>query len=139
MNLKKSKTNFNNYHPPVLLTMFKLIFLGITFGLLGSTGSDSEFEIWMKQNPVELSIFSDEKTIIFPVESAVNYLLTVPLQIWFIFWLIKRKKIDLTRVLGLHHFDRGALAYSLIAWLILYLVLTVYTYVFQITQTPFLQ
>ncbi len=143
MNLKKSKTNFNNYHPvsSVLLSLVVMfifpiiaaIFLGITFGLLGSTGSDSEFEIWMKQNPVELSIFSDEKTIIFPVESAVNYLLTVPLQIWFIFWLIKRKKIDLRRVLGLHHFDRGALAYSLIAWLILYLVLTVYTYVFQIT------
>ena len=93
MNLKKSKTNFNNYHPvfSVLLSLVVMfifpiiaaIFLGITFGLLGSTGSDSEFEIWMKQNPVELSIFSDEKTIIFPVESAVIYFPKMLMQIIF--------------------------------------------------------
>ena len=75
----------------------------------------------------------DEKTIISPVESAVSYLLTVPLQIWFIFWLLRRRKIDLSKNLGLYHFNRNALIYSLVAYLILYLVLTVYSYVFQIS------
>ena len=87
----------------------------------------------MQQNPVEVSILSDEKTIISPVESAVSYLITVPLQIWFIFWLLRRRKIDLSTNLGLYHFNRNALIYSLVAYLILYLVLTVYSYAFQIS------
>ena len=143
MNSKKSKASLNNYHPVsavvlslvigFILPVIAAVFLGITFSLLGTSGADSAFEIWMQQNPVEVSFFSDEKIIIFPVENAVNYLLTVPLQIWFIFWLLKRKKIDLSKNLGLYHFDRNALIYSLVAWLILYIVLTVYGYVFQIT------
>ena len=87
----------------------------------------------MQQNPVEVSILSDEKTIISPVESAVSYLITVPLQIWFIFWLLRRRKIDLSKNLGLYYFNKDALIYSLVTWLILYLVLTVYSYVFQIS------
>ena len=87
----------------------------------------------MQQNPVEVSILSDEKTIISPVESAVSYLITVPLQIWFIFWLLRRRKIDLSKNLGLYHFNRNALIYSLVAYLILYLVLTAYSYAFQIS------
>ena len=87
----------------------------------------------MQQNPVEVSILSDEKTIISPVESAVSYLITVPLQIWFIFWLLRRRKIDLSKNLGLYHFNRNALIYSLVAYVILYLVLTAYSYAFQIS------
>ena len=87
----------------------------------------------MQQNPVEVSILSDEKTIISPVESAVSYLITVPLQIWCIFWLLRRRKIDLSKNLGLYHFNRNALIYSLVAYLILYLVLTAYSYAFQIS------
>ena len=87
----------------------------------------------MQQNPVEVSILSDEKTIISPIESAVSYLITVPLQIWFIFWLLRRRKIDLSKNLGLYHFNRNALIYSLVAYLILYLVLTAYSYAFQIS------
>ena len=87
----------------------------------------------MQQNPVEVSILSNEKTIITPIESAVSYLITVPLQIWFILWLLRRRKINLSKNLGLYHFNRNALIYSLVAYLILYLVLTVYSYVFQIS------
>ena len=87
----------------------------------------------MQQNPVEVSILSDEKTIISPVESAVSYLITVPLQIWFIFWLLRRRKIDLSKNLGLYHFNRNALIHELSAYLILYLVLTAYSYAFQIS------
>ena len=143
MNSKKSKASLNNYHPVsavvlslvigFILPVIAAVFLGITLSLLGTSGADSAFEIWMQQNPVEVSFFSDEKIIIFPVENAVNYLLTVPLQIWFIFWLLKRRKIDLSKNLGLYHFNRNALIYSLVAWLILYIVLTVYGFVFQIT------
>ena len=143
MNSKKLKTNSNNYHPVsavvfslvvvFILPIITAIFIGVTYGLLGTSGTDSAFQVWMQQNPVEVSILSDEKTIISPVESAISYLITVPLQIWFIFWLLKRRKIDLSKNLGLYHFNRNALIYSLVAYVILYLVLTVYSYVFQIS------
>ena len=137
------KTNSNNYHPVsavvfslvvvFILPIITAILIGVTYSLLGTSGTDSAFEVWMQQNPVEVSILSDEKTIISPVESAISYLITVPLQIWFIFWLLKRRKIDLSKNLGLYHFNRNALIYSLVAYVILYLVLTVYSYVFQIS------
>ena len=143
MNSKKLKTNSNNYHPVsavvfsliivFILPIITAIFIGVTYSLLGTSGTDSAFEVWMQQNPVEVSILSDEKTIISPVESAVSYLITVPLQIWFIFWLLRRRKIDLSKNLGLYHFNRNALIYSLVAYVILYLVLTVYSYAFQIS------
>ena len=143
MNSKKLKTDSNNYHPisavafslvvVFILPIITAIFIGVTYSLLGTSGTDSAFEVWMQQNPVEVSILSDEKTIISPVESAISYLITVPLQIWFIFWLLKRRKIDLSKNLGLYHFNRNALIYSLVAYVILYLVLTVYSYVFQIS------
>ena len=143
MNSKKLKTNSNNYHPVsavvfslvivFILPIITAIFIGVTYSLLGTSGTDSAFEVWMQQNPVEVSILSDEKTIISPVESAVSYLITVPLQIWFILWLLRRRKINLSKNLGLYHFNRNALIYSLVAYLILYLVLTVYSYVFQIS------
>ena len=143
MNSKKLKTNSNNYHPVsavvfslvvvFILPIITAILIGVTYSLLGTSGTDSAFEVWMQQNPVEVSILSDEKTIISPVESAVSYLITVPLQIWFIFWLLRRRKIDLSKNLGLYHFNRNALIYSLVAYVILYLVLTVYSYAFQIS------
>ena len=143
MNSKKLKTNSNNYHPVsavvfsliivFILPIITAIFIGVTYSLLGTSGTDSAFEVWMQQNPVEVSIFSDEKTIISPVESAVSYLITVPLQIWFIFWLLRRRKIDLSKNLGLYHFNTNALIYSLVAYVILYLVLTAYSYAFQIS------
>jgi membrane protease YdiL (CAAX protease family) len=143
MNSKELKTNSNNYHPVsavafslvvvFILPIITAILIGITYSLLGTSGTDSAFEVWMQQNPVEVSILSDEKTIISPVESAVSYLITVPLQIWFIFWLLRRRKIDLSKNLGLYQFNRNALIYSLVAYLILYLVLTVYSYAFQIS------
>ena len=143
MNSKKLKTNSNNYHPVSAVTLslvavfilpiITAIFIGVTYSLLGTSGTDSAFEVWMQQNPVEVSILSDEKTIISPVESAVSYLITVPLQIWLISWLLRRRKIDLSKNLGLYHFNRNALIYSLVAYLIFYLVLTVYSYVFQIS------
>ena len=142
MNSQKPKTNLSNYHPvsAVLLSLgvafvlpiITAVFLGITFGLLSSTGSDSTFEVWMKQNPVEVSIFSEEKNTIFPTQNAVSYLLTIPLQVWFVLWILKRRNIDLSENLGLYYFDRRALVYSLVAWLIVYLVLNIYGYVFQI-------
>ncbi len=143
MNSKKLKTNSNNYHPVsavvfsliivFILPIITAIFIGVTYSLLGTSGTDSAFEVWMQQNPVEVSILSDEKSIISPVESAVSYLITVPLQIWFIFWLLRRRKIDLSKNLGLYHFNRNALIYSLVAYVILYLVLTFYSYAFQIS------
>jgi len=143
MNSKKLKTNSNNYHPVsavafslvvvFILPIITAILIGVTYSLLGTSGTDSAFEVWMQQNPVEVSILSDEKTIISPVESAVSYLITVPLQIWFIFWLLRRRKIDLSKNLGLYHFNRNALIHALSAYLILYLVLTVYSYAFQIS------
>ena len=143
MNSKKLKTNSNDYHPVsavalslvvvFILPIITAIFIGVTYSILGTSGTDSAFEVWMQQNPVEVSILSDEKTIISPVESAVSYLITVPLQIWFIFWLLRRRKIDLSKNLGLYQFNRNALIYSLVAYLILYLVLTVYSYAFQIS------
>jgi len=143
MNSKKLKTNSNNYHPVsavafslvvvFILPIITAILIGVSYSFLGTSGTDSAFEVWMQQNPVEVSILSDEKTIISPVESAVSYLITVPLQIWFIFWLLRRRKIDLSKNLGLYHFNRNALIYSLVAYLILYLVLTAYSYAFQIS------
>ena len=143
MNSKKLKNNSNNYHPvsavafsPVVvfvLPIITAILIGVSYSFLGTSGTDSAFEVWMQQNPVEVSILSDEKTIISPIESAVSYLITVPLQIWFIFWLLRRRKIDLSKNLGLYHFNRNALIYSLVAYLILYLVLTAYSYAFQIS------
>ena len=137
------KTNSDYYHPVsavvftlvvvFILPIITAILIGVTYSLLGTSGTDSAFEVWMQQNPVEVSILSDEKTIISPVESAVSYLITVPLQIWFIFWLLRRRKIDLSKNLGLYHFNRNALIYSLVAYLILYLVLTAYSYAFQIS------
>ena len=137
------KNNSNNYNPVsavafslvvvFILPIITAILIGVSYSFLGTSGTDSAFEVWMQQNPVEVSILSDEKTIISPVESAVSYLITVPLQIWFIFWLLRRRKIDLSKNLGLYHFNRNALIYSLVAYLILYLVLTAYSYAFQIS------
>ena len=122
MNVRKTKKNLSNYHPVsavilslvvvLILPIIVAVLLGVTYSLLGTSGTDSAFEIWMKQNPVEVSILSDEKTIISPVESAISYLLTVPLQIWFIFWLLRRRIIDLSKNLGLYLFNRNALIYS---------------------------
>jgi len=143
MNSKKLKTNSNNYHPVsavafslvvvFILPIITAILIGVSYSFLGTSGTDSAFEVWMQQNPVEVSILSDEKTIISPIESAVSYLITVPLQIWFILWLLRRRKINLSKNLGLYHFNRNALIYSLVAYVILYLVLTVYSYAFQIS------
>ena len=137
------KNNSNNYHPVsavafslvvvFILPIITAILIGVSYSFLGTSGTDSAFEVWMQQNPVEVSILSDEKTIISPIESAVSYLITVPLQIWFIFWLLRRRKIDLSKNLGLYHFNGNALIYSLVAYLILYLVLTAYSYAFQIS------
>ena len=143
MNVHKNKKNLNVYHPVsavalslvvvFVLPIITAIFLGVAYSLLSTSGTDSAFQIWMQQKQVEVSILSDEKTIISPVESAVSYLLTVPLQIWFIFWLLRRRKIDLSKSLGLYFFDKNALIYSLLAWLILYLALNIYGIIFQIT------
>ena len=137
----KSKINLNNYHPvsAVALSLVVVfippfivaVVLGITYGLLAASGTDSAFEIWMQQNPVEVSFLSDEKIIISPVENAISYLLAAPLQIWFILWLLRKN--DLSKILGPHYFDKNALIYSLVAWLIFYIVISVYGYFFKIT------
>lgn len=140
--MNKTKENLKNYHPisAIVLSLGVMFipafivaaFLGVAFSLLGTTDTDSAFEIWTKQNPVEVSIFSEEKNLIYPTQTAVMYLMALPLQIWFIFWLIRRRKIDSSKIFGLNSFSRYALSYSLLAWLALYLVSILYSFVFDI-------
>ena len=84
MNVHKTKKNLSNYHPVsavilslvvvLILPIIVAVLLGVTYSLLGTSGTDSAFEIWMKQNPVEVSILSDEKTIISPVELSLIHI-----------------------------------------------------------------
>ena len=68
----------------------------------------------------------------YPIEDNAMYLLSVPLQVLFISWLLRRKSIDPVHSLGLNFFDRKAFIYAVILWILYFAFASLYGYVFEI-------
>ena len=86
--------------------------LGIVYGL-----DDSDtLKNLLQQNEVSLNSYGTD-ILIYPIEDNVMYLLSVPLQVLFISWLLRRKSIDPVHSLGLNFFDRNAFIYAVILWI----------------------
>ena len=103
----------NNYHPvsAILLSLavffipllFLYLVLGIIYGL-----DDSDILKILQQNEVSLNSYGTDISV-YPIEDNAMYLLSVPLQVLFISWLLRRKSIDPVQSLGLNFFDRKAI------------------------------
>ena len=69
---------------------------------------------------------------VYPIEDNLMYLLSVPLQVLFIFWLLNKKNIDLSNSLGLNYFDRKAFMYAFVIWILYFAFSFLYGYSFEI-------
>lgn len=127
----------NHYHP-FLAVLFSLVVffvplfilyfgLGVVYGL----DESENLKNLLQKNEVTLSSYGTD-ILVYPVEDSVIYLLSVPLQVLFILWLLKRKNIDLVNSLGLNYFDRKAFAFAIILWILYFSCASLYGYIFEV-------
>ena len=127
----------NNYHPVSAILLSLAVFyvplivlyfgLGIVYGL-----DDSDtIKNLLEQNEVDLNSYGTDMTV-YPIEDNLMYLLSVPLQVLFIFWLLNKKNIDLSNSLGLNYFDRKAFMYAFVIWILYFAFSFLYGYSFEI-------
>ena len=127
----------NNYHPvsAVLLSLavffIPLLFLYFALGIVYGLDDSDTLKNLLKQNEVSLNSYGTD-ILIYPIEDNVMYLLSVPLQVLFISWLLRRKSIDPVHSLGLNFFDRKAFISALILWILYFAFASLYGYVFEI-------
>ena len=127
----------NNYHPvsAFLLSLavffIPLLFLYFVLGIVYELDDSDTLKNLLQQNEVSLNSYGTD-ILIYPIEDNVMYLLSVPLQVLFISWLLKRKSIDPVHSLGLNFFDRKAFIYALILWILYFAFASLYGYVFEI-------
>ncbi|NCU88337.1 MAG: CPBP family intramembrane metalloprotease [Proteobacteria bacterium] len=127
----------NNYHPfsAVLLSLavffIPLLFLYFVLGIVYGLDDSDTLKNLLQQNEVSLNSYGTD-ILIYPIEDNVMYLLSVPLQVLFISWLLRRKSIDPVHSLGLNFFDRKAFIYALILWILYFAFASLYGYVFEI-------
>jgi membrane protease YdiL (CAAX protease family) len=127
----------NNYHPlsAVLLSLaiffIPLLFLYFGLGIVYGLDDSDTLKNLLQQNEVSLNSYGTD-ILIYPIEDNVMYLLSVPLQVLFITWLLRRKSIDLVHCLGLNFFDRKAFTYAVILWILYFAFASLYGYIFKI-------
>ena len=127
----------DNYHPvsAVLLSLavffIPLLFLYFVLGIVYGLDDSDTLKNLLKQNEVSLNSYGTD-ILIYPIEDNVMYLLSVPLQVLFISWLLRRKSIDPVHSLGLNFFDRKAFIYAVILWILYFAFASLYGYVFEI-------
>ena len=80
----------------VILVLLVFNFLPIPFYLiLESIGGD-----WLMQNPVEVELLSFP-TPMYPVLDNLNSVIAAPLIVWFLYWRMQKRNLNLSRELGL--------------------------------------
>ena len=80
----------------VILVLLVFYFLPVPFYLiLESIGSD-----WLMQNPVEVEILS-VPTPMHPVLDNLNSVIAAPLIVWFLYWRMQKRNLNLSKELGL--------------------------------------
>jgi membrane protease YdiL (CAAX protease family) len=93
-----SNTFPNPFNPwwAVILVLLVFNFLPLPFYLiLESIGGD-----WLMQNPVEVEILSFP-TPMYPVLDNLNSVIAAPLIVWFLYWRMQKRNLNLSRELGL--------------------------------------
>jgi len=102
MNINKvidtSNTFPNPFNPwwAVILVLLVFNFLPLPFYLiLESIGGD-----WLMQNPVEVELLSFP-TPMYPVLDNLNSVIAAPLIVWFLYWRMQKRNLNLSRELGL--------------------------------------
>ena len=93
-----SNTFPNPFNPwwAVILVLLVFNFLPLPFYLiLESIGGD-----WLMQNPVEVEILS-VPTPMYPVLDNLNSVIAAPLIVWFLYWRMQKRNLNLSRELGL--------------------------------------
>ena len=134
MNISSEK---GYYHPvsAVLLSLavffIPLLFLYFVLGIVYGLDDSDLFKNLLKQNVVNLNSYGTD-ILVYPIEDNLMFLLSVPLQVLFISWLLKRKSIDPVHSLGLNHFDRKAFVYALTLWVLYFAFAALYGYVCEI-------
>ena len=127
----------DNYHSvsAVLLSLavffIPLLFLYFVLGIVYGLDDSDTLKNLLQQNEVSLNSYGTD-ILIYPIEDNVMYLLSVPLQVLFISWLLRRKSIDPVHSLGLNFFDRKAFIYAVILWILYFAFASLYGYVFEI-------
>ena len=127
----------NNYHPvsAILLSLavffIPLLFLYLVLGIIYGLDDSDILKNLLQQNEVSLNSYGTDISV-YPIEDNAMYLLSVPLQVLFISWLLRRKNIDPVQSLGLNFFDRKALIYAVILWILYFAFASLYGYVFEI-------
>ena len=127
----------NNYHPvsSILLSLavffIPLLFLYLVLGIIYGLDDSDILKNLLQQNEVSLNSYGTDISV-YPIEDNAMYLLSVPLQVLFISWLLRRKSIDPVQSLGLNFFDRKALIYAVILWILYFAFASLYGYVFEI-------
>ena len=127
----------NNYHPVsaifLSLAVFYVPLIVLYFGLGIVYGLDDSDTIknLLEQSEVDLNSYGTDMTV-YPIEDNLMYLLSVPLQVLFIFWLLNKKNIDLPNSLGLNCFDRKAFVYAFAIWILYFAFSFLYGYLFEI-------
>ena len=127
----------NNYHPvsAVLLSLavffIPLLFLYFVLGIVYGLDDSDTLKNLLQQKEVSLNSYGTD-ILIYPIEDNVVYLLSIPLQVLFISWLLRRKSIDPVKSLGLNFFDRKALIYAVILWILYFAFASLYGYLFEI-------
>ena len=93
-----SNTFPNPFNPwwAVILVLLVFNILPIPFYLiLESIGGD-----WLMQNPVEVELLSFP-TPMYPVLDNLNSVIAAPLIVWFLYWRMQKRNLNLSRELGL--------------------------------------
>ena len=135
--MNMSSGSGDNYHPvsAVLLSLavffIPLLFLYFVLGIVYGLDDSDTLKNLLQQNEVSLNSYGTD-ILIYPIEDNVMYLLSVPLQVLFISWLLRRKSIDPVHSLGLNFFDRKAFIYAVILWILYFAFASLYGYVFEI-------
>ena len=135
--MNMSSGSGDNYHPvsAVLLSLavffIPLLFLYFVLGIVYGLDDSDTLKNLLQQNEVSLNSYGTD-ILIYPIEDNVMYLLSVPLQVLFISWLLRKKSIDPVHSLGLNFFDRKAFIYAVILWILYFAFASLYGYVFEI-------
>tara|TARA_Y100001980_G_C14473808_1_gene253496 strand:- start:18 stop:770 length:753 start_codon:yes stop_codon:yes gene_type:complete len=105
---------------PVIMYVLLGFVLGIDTALSQGSGP-SLLKTWLMQDPTEIEVFGT-KSLLYPIQDNVMYLLGVPLQAWLVIWLLRRKHINLKIELSFHWVEKNIFFTSFGVWLIFYLI-----------------
>ena len=95
MDVQSDSKPFNPWWA-IILVLLAFNVLPVPFYLiLQSIGGD-----WLMQNPVEVEVLSFS-TPMYPVLDNLNSVIAAPLIVWFFYWRMQKRNLNLSRELGL--------------------------------------